>query len=902
MADDVVKPRSGSSDHRWQGQETGAASGGGARRQFWFIVLAGLFLSFASLIVVWILLIKPPLPPPYFLTINIADYNPKQYPVVAFALQDGERIRRHFPGGVRAQTNSTELLRGERGELASLASRTESTVVVHITALALAREEKVYLLPADAEPNDESTWVEVRDVVNAIAKCPAKDKLLILDLAHPLADPYLGVLSDRVAETLDEYFTNEKPPFLVLCPCSPGQYSLTSEVFGSSVFSYYLDQGLEGHADLDKDSRVTVKELFTFVEARVDRWAKDNRASRQKPRLFGKGDFVLASVSKGATPENPELDAYPSRLQDDWKDRDVWWDKEAFRRAPRILHKLETTLLRQEKRWRGGAISKKHMDSIDEDTKALLNDLKGAMLMDETPARSLALALAQAGKKENAELVESVLFLLAGAKDLGAKKENAAKVEEELVANLQKQKSADFPERASAVVEALTRIPQLSPNHVRLANGALAALKPKQRYIELLYVQRLVEYADRLEANKQDNARWQPEKTQAVLRTMRTHQAVIAALNRERQLLPWLAPFVNAGDKLRRSGEKKLLSSEPRTWNEAFQELQSANESYKHALQVYDTLQLCRLDLDRSFAQLPAYGRLFWDGPEIDAHAEATWKSAAEVAKELQAFFVNPPELDAAGEKSVPIVELGNHARNLHRHLQDLEEMLGRRIKRAKKDDNAESMQQLVSLLESPLLKAPERAVIFGKQRELAVSLQGLTDKKDQDDNRQARTLSLPDAEQTSQQKNRGLGRADMSLGLLRMAGIDVAQKRFDLPPMDAKVTAQNWANLERAMHSVWSKELVAQWHNTRSALSADAFNRVVSPWASDKRAGGIKKDASRVLQEDLRLAFLDWLEKRYQAEGTALQARAPEASAQDQQASAFYLDAARELRSLGAN
>src|ERR1019366_1170013 len=125
-----------------------------------------------------------------------------------------------------------------------------------------------------------------------------------------------------------------------------------------------------------------------------------------------------------------------------------------------------------------------------------------AMFMADTPARSLALALAQTGTKENIALVDSVLFLLAGAKDLGAKKENAAKVEEELVKKLQEQKTADFPERASAVVEALTLIPQLNADHVRLASGALSALKPKQRFIELLYVQRLVEYADKLEANR----------------------------------------------------------------------------------------------------------------------------------------------------------------------------------------------------------------------------------------------------------------------------------------------------------------------------------------------------------------------------------------------------------------
>src|ERR1019366_3447180 len=163
MADNASGAPRGASDYRWQGQDSGAGGGeGGARRRFWLIVLTGLLLASFSLVIVWILLIQPPPTPPYFLSINIAEYNNKQYPVVAFASQDAERIRRHFPGKQAAATKTKELL---RKELAGLAGRSEPTVIVHISALAIARDDKVFVLPADAEVENESQWLELREVV-----------------------------------------------------------------------------------------------------------------------------------------------------------------------------------------------------------------------------------------------------------------------------------------------------------------------------------------------------------------------------------------------------------------------------------------------------------------------------------------------------------------------------------------------------------------------------------------------------------------------------------------------------------------------------------------------------------------------------------------------------------------
>src|SRR5207247_438299 len=109
---------------------------------------------------------------------SIPEYNVRQYPPLLFTKQDNARILRHFPSKNLPETKTKALL--ER-ELNGLASKTEP-LIVHLTALALARDDKVFVLPGDADPDDESTWLEIGDVLKAVAACPAEHKLLILDL------------------------------------------------------------------------------------------------------------------------------------------------------------------------------------------------------------------------------------------------------------------------------------------------------------------------------------------------------------------------------------------------------------------------------------------------------------------------------------------------------------------------------------------------------------------------------------------------------------------------------------------------------------------------------------------------------------------------------------------------
>ncbi len=885
MADEAAAPRPGAQDNRWQNQPAGAAHkpDQNARRRFWLIVLAGLFLALLAFVIIWLLLIKPPPAMPYFLSIHIGEHDNRQYPILPFTKHDGELLARHFPKKPQPETKTKELL---RKELAGLADKTEPLIFT-ITALALAREGKIYLIPGDADPADESTWLDLREVLVAVKECPAEHKLLILELAHPLADARLGVLTDRVAETLEEVVNNEKPPFFVLCPCSAGQYALTSEILQGSVLAYYLDQGLQGNADTKKDLRITVKELFAFLEARVDRWAQQNRALRQKPRLLGNGaDFVVATLNKNTPGEEkrPDLEAYPERLQKGWKTRDQWSDDEAYVRAPRLLRKLEANLMRQEKLTRGGAVQKGDVDSLDEDLARLDRQLKNAAARHPVPPRSLALALMQTGAKDNPELVDGVLDILGRAKDATAKKDANAKVEEELLKKLQEPKGIDFPQQAWAVVEALNRMPRLKADHLRVSNEALEKLKPKLHFAEIVYVQRLIAFADRKDADA-----WHGEKMAAVLQTVRARENLIALLDRAPGLLAWLAADIDAADKLRQTGEDKLLWKGMSMWADGLEKMLAAKAKYEESLRIFDILYRGRSQLDRAFAELPAYMNLICAWPEFDAQAEQSWIKAAEEADKAQALLIMPPTPGGPRDKDDPVApKLDTHGRELERHLKDLDKMLAKRINRAKKEDKAEALDQLLCLLDSPLLKAPERAALMARQRELAAKLHEATEKQDQDDNEAGRIAALPDVRQRD---NLGLTRAFMSLALLRLGKFDFKGKKIAIPVV-GNSNSRELADLETQLQASWSEVLPKQWQTARPGYVADALNRTVSPWAMERRSGAVEKDASWMLQSQLRDAFVQWLLERYEAE-----VRFIAGNAQDQRAGVFYAEAAQELR-----
>ncbi|HZZ78721.1 MAG TPA: hypothetical protein VFE62_09395, partial [Gemmataceae bacterium] len=124
-----------------------------------------------------------------------------------------------------------------------------AVLVVRAPAI-VAESGQLVLLSPDVTAQDVASGLRLADVLLALRACPSKQKLLMLDLAPPLASAWRGYvhhdLGAAIACELDALPDQDR---LVLSMCTAGEMPHGSPDFGASVFAHYVDEGLRGHAD-----------------------------------------------------------------------------------------------------------------------------------------------------------------------------------------------------------------------------------------------------------------------------------------------------------------------------------------------------------------------------------------------------------------------------------------------------------------------------------------------------------------------------------------------------------------------------------------------------------------------------------------------------------------------------
>jgi len=324
-----------------------------------FVIFGFLFLALLGAFIGFLFYIQKP-DTPFLLTVSMSDYKDPLFPPLPYAQQDSAGLEQYFEEGRRKNGFNSQ----ERGlllaEFDELARAKHKHLIIHLRAHALTRGDTVYLIPGNGRADDSNTWVSLQELLTKIEACPAKFKMLLLDLYGPIADPRLGQLDDDLAGKVQPILENRNDKNLrVICGCSAKEHSLTSEELQRSVFAYYLDLGLRGFADKNDDERVTAQELTDYIPGSVQRWAVMNRSAQQKPVVLtttGK-DFEIVVAKKAGrklAEDPPALPVYPDWLADGWKLRKQWQDEKRYAEAPLVYREYEATLLYTEQDWRGG--------------------------------------------------------------------------------------------------------------------------------------------------------------------------------------------------------------------------------------------------------------------------------------------------------------------------------------------------------------------------------------------------------------------------------------------------------------------------------------------------------------------------------------------------------------------
>lgn len=157
------------------------------------------------------------------------------------------------------------------------------TIIVYFSGHGFRdKDGKLYLAPLECDPDDPtSTGIPVEWFRGELASCKAAVKLLILDACH--AGSEKGEESRSVnANDLGNQF-EEVDRVVTIASSKASEKSQIWESKEQSLFSYWLNQGLKGHADRDRNGTVDIEELYKFVFGNVKRTADMRFPRPQSP-------------------------------------------------------------------------------------------------------------------------------------------------------------------------------------------------------------------------------------------------------------------------------------------------------------------------------------------------------------------------------------------------------------------------------------------------------------------------------------------------------------------------------------------------------------------------------------------------------------------------------------------
>jgi hypothetical protein len=535
-------------------------------------------------------------------------------------------------------------------------ARRASTVIVFVSAHGGADNSGAFLIPQDANPRDPNHRVRIDKLLDQLKLLPeGTKKLLLLDTTQVPALWSFGMVhNDFVRALKDEPKLKEIKNLVVITSSGEDQRSWVSEEWRQTIFAHFVLEGLKGAADQsptgDRNSRVTVGELYNYVRKQVTHWARHNREALQEPMLIDNGNLAgkteLVAADDGYIAPDPKTIPefqVPRGLEQAWTECQQLSQHvpAPYVYAPQQWRQYLDTLLRYEQLVR----------AEDEDSaRRLLDELrrvKGNIL--------------QAGRLKGDSLQATLAMPAALGWTLPPDKEK--KLAQEFDGLWDNEADPDaYKKKLQQWQKDATDKWQRDLLRVRL-NGLVVGRATRGTDADLVYASRIIPMLDQeaigprpAEAHylvmlqRDLNAKQHPPGN--LLRTalqirQRAEGAALGAGASARnklgplalyseQVYPWIRQSIEKGDEQRRQAEDLLFASDNKSWTEAGKLLQQPlfDQAETDAVLVRSALHT----RDRMLAMLPYYTQWMARRPQSSEGEKlltGLWKSTHQLSGAL---------------------------------------------------------------------------------------------------------------------------------------------------------------------------------------------------------------------------------------------------------------------------
>lgn len=197
------------------------------------------------------------------------------------------------------KADAAEILRAFKSWLPTRVSKGQTDVYIFYSGHGLPSQDgnTLYFLPHEVDKDFlERTALTYQEIISSVDGLAPRTATIFIDSCysgHSRTGETL-LASARPINIRANETTLFPPNFTVISASAPDQISSSSPALRHGIFSYYLMRGMEGEADANKDGRITVAEMQSYLAEQVPRRASGMNRTQQ-PQVFGDLNRVLVS-------------------------------------------------------------------------------------------------------------------------------------------------------------------------------------------------------------------------------------------------------------------------------------------------------------------------------------------------------------------------------------------------------------------------------------------------------------------------------------------------------------------------------------------------------------------------------------------------------------------------------